>query len=128
MEKSIRIDKETYRTTSFNAHQHIALQRIFEKLKDPQCEIDLYLEFDVFTETIQSYILLKNKKTALELPFLSKKNRKFYIENIIVPERFLFHGENVIYIFELILKNTQEINLKNIISQLKLFEIEDNSD
>lgn len=84
----------------------------------------MHIDFDIVTQSLQSYINIKNKKTILELPFLSKKNRVFYIDNIVIPENFLLVGENIIYIFDLILSNMEDVTLKNMITQLKLFEFE----
>lgn len=65
----------------------------------------------------------------IELPFLVRKNRVFRYNNVLIPEKFLFSGENMIYILRDIMKPyTEEIYFKTLVSHLKCFEFEDKNE
>lgn len=70
-----------------------------------------------------------HKKKIYELPYISKNNRIFEIENILVPEEFLIQGENSIYILAEILNNLNgQITADDILESFVLFEMDEEND
>jgi len=124
MGTTIRIDKETYGDTSISEHQFRVLSRVFEKLKNSQSEIEVSFELDVQERSYSSFIKILKKDVQYELPFISKNNRNFQIDNMIIPEKFLLNGENIIYLFDLIFQTFDDkITVKKTIENLRLFDV-----
>ena len=124
MGTTIRIDKETYGDTSISEHQFRVLSRVFEKLKNSQSEIEVSFELDVQEISYSSFIKILKKDVQYELPFISKNNRNFQIDNMIIPEKFLLNGENIIYLFDLIFQTFDDkITVKKTIENLRLFDV-----
>jgi hypothetical protein len=122
----VRIDSETYHVAALNKQQFQSLETCFNAFSAKESEIDLYFEYDTEESTYLTYFMIKNKKKVIEIPFLSKKDRKFYVDNLIIPEKWLFTGENAIYIINNILLMMKEsITLENMIGYLKFFEFGD---
>lgn len=75
--------------------------------------------------TITTYAIIPSKKLEIDLPFLKRKNRLFRDENVLIPEKFLFSGENMIYILrDLLTPYTESIKFKQLVANIKLFEYE----
>lgn len=124
MGTTIRIDKETFGDTAISEHQFRVLSRIFEKLKNSQSEIEVSFELDVQEKSYSSFIKILKKDVQYELPFISKNNRNFQIDNMIIPEKFLLNGENIIYLFDLIFQTFDDkITVKKTIENLRLFDV-----
>ncbi len=75
--------------------------------------------------TITTYAYIPIKKLEIDLPFLKRKNRLFRDENALIPEKFCFSGENMIYILrDMLLPYAEEIRFKELVANIKLFEYE----
>lgn len=73
--------------------------------------------------TITSSVWIIPKKLKIELPFIMRKNRLFRDGNILIPEKFLFAGENMIYILrDMLTLFEDEIKVKEIFAHIKCLE------
>lgn len=92
-------------------------------------ELDVYFVYDIINDVFNAYFLIPKKRKLLELPYISKKNRKFNVnEKIIIPEKFLKNGENVIYIFHQIISEIKNnITAELIIDGFLCFEMDEPS-
>jgi len=60
---------------------------------------------------------------------LVRKNRLFRDGEVLIPEKFLFSGENMIYVLrDIMCPYTEEIKFKDIVSNLKCFDFEDKNE
>ena len=78
-----------------------------------------------FTITTSAWIIAK--KIKIELPFIKRKNRMFRWDNILIPEKFLFSGENMLYIIrDMLVPFDEEIKFKDVISNIKCLDFDTN--
>lgn len=125
MSTTIRIDEETYRLATISKHQQNALSQIFTKLAELKRDFSFIFEYNMDMLTITTYAIIPSKKLEIDLPFLKRKNRLFRDENVLIPEKFLFSGENMIYILrDLLTPYTESIKFKQLVANIKLFEYE----
>lgn len=123
-----RIDPETYQASSRTYHELLIFESIFNKINSVPSDYDMYFEYDNNLNVYSTFLLVKKNDQIFELPFLTQKNRVYYVENIIIPERLMTKGENAVYIMNEILKTMEDkITLKKTIELLKVIDSDDDN-
>ena len=125
----LKFDRETYSDLAVNYQQYIQLSEIYKKVANND-NFELYFEYDTITEIFSTYFVLLKEKQIVEMPFIIRKNRKFYVENIVIYEKFMIKGENSVYIINEVLNtlSKDDLNFKKIAQNLSFFEFDTNKE